>query len=169
VTEVISVKHPKLVADNNAMYAALGRQGQLSEHAMNKIVDSFKKRLEKAKTQIFMPKLSFSAIIFAGLDSDVASPWGQAFSLLADIAAFPRKAVTDGFFFRSLKVVQEEDLIEGMNVADDTLRRDLRARGIKQRCKQELDLLTRIEETKTSRRENAVNLSCGCSTAIRYR
>jgi hypothetical protein len=53
VTEVISVKHAKLVADSNAMYAALGRQDQLSEHAMNKIVDSLKKRLEKAKTANF--------------------------------------------------------------------------------------------------------------------
>ncbi|MGO9721309.1 MAG: hypothetical protein ACLPOA_12160 [Methylocella sp.] len=33
-----------------------------------------------------------------------------------------------------------------MNVADDALCRDLTARGIKDRCKAELDLLSRIEK-----------------------
>jgi hypothetical protein len=152
VTEFINVKRAALVADINAMYTALGKPGQVSEHAMDAIVDSLTKRLEKAKTANFMPKLSFSVISFVSLDSDVASPWGQAFSLLADIAAFPRKALTDTFFFRGLEIA-EDDLIEAMNVADDALCRNLRARGIKQRCKQELDLLTRIEEAHVQARE----------------
>jgi hypothetical protein len=41
----------------------------------------------------------------------------------------------------------EDDLIEAMNVADDALLRNPRARGIKDRCKAELNLLTRIEKT----------------------
>lgn len=75
----------------------------------------------------------------------MASPWGQAFSLLSDIANFPRKALTDSFFFRGMKV-KEDELIEAMNVADDALYGDLRNRGIKDRCRDELDLLSRIEK-----------------------
>jgi hypothetical protein len=56
-----------------------------------------------------------------------------------------RKALTDSFFLRGLKV-PEDDLIEAMNVADDALLRNPRARGIKDRCKAELNLLTRIEK-----------------------
>jgi F0F1-type ATP synthase assembly protein I len=42
--------------------------------------------------------------------------------------------------------VAEEDLIKVMNVADDALCRDLAARGIKDRCKAELTLLSKIEK-----------------------
>src|SRR3984893_4467442 len=93
----------------------------------------------------FMPKLSYSVVSFSRTDNAIVSPWGQAFSLLADVAAFPRKALTGSFFLRGLKV-PEDDLIEAMNVADDALLRNPRARGIKDRCKAELNLLTRIEK-----------------------
>jgi hypothetical protein len=53
---------------------------------------------------------------------------------------------------RGLKV-PEDALIEAMNVADDALLRDLRARGIKDRCKAELNLLTRIEKASMESRE----------------
>jgi hypothetical protein len=99
-----------------------------------------------------MPKLSYSAINFARTDNSLVSPWGQAYSLLADLAAFPRKALTDRFFFSGLKV-QEDDLIEIMDVADDALCLDLRARGIKGRCKAELELLSRIEKASIESRD----------------
>lgn len=92
-----------------------------------------------------MPTISYSKISFTSTDNERSSPWGQAFSLLADVAAFPRKALTDSFFFRGLKV-SEDDLIEAMNVADDALCRDLRDRSIKERCRQELDMISQIEK-----------------------
>jgi hypothetical protein len=85
-------------------------------------------------------------------DNAIVSPWGQAFSLLADVAAFPRKALTDSFFLRGLKV-PEDDLIEAMNVANDVLLRNLGARGIKDRCKAELNLLMRIKKAPMESRE----------------
>jgi hypothetical protein len=60
--------------------------------------------------------------------------------------------LTDRFFFNGLKV-GEDDLIDAMNVADDALCRDLRARGIKDRCRAELDLLARIEKASLDARE----------------
>ena len=47
----------------------------------------------------------------------------------------------------------EDDLIEAMNVADDALLGNLRARGIKDRCKAELNLLTRIEKAPMEPRD----------------
>src|SRR5262249_52906351 len=88
----------------------------------------------------------------APVESATESPWGQAYSLLSDVASFPRKALTDGFFFRGLKV-SEDELIDAMNVADDALCRDLGSRGIKERCKTELELLSRIERAPITARE----------------
>lgn len=139
-------RRPQLVMDINAMYGQLGRTGQVSEEVITKVVEDLKARLGKLQTASLMPKLSYSTISFSRAENEFSSPWGQAYSLLADIAAFPRKALTDSFFLRGLKI-SEDDLIEAMNVADDALCRDLRTRSIKERCKVELDLLTRIEKT----------------------
>jgi hypothetical protein len=60
--------------------------------------------------------------------------------------------LTDRFFFNGLKV-GEDDLIDAMNVADDALCRDFRARGIKERCRAELDLLGHIEMASIDTRD----------------
>ena len=99
----------------------------------------------KAQTANFVPKLSYSKISFSSVDNDLVSPWGQAFSLLADIATFPRKVLTDTYFFHGVKVSQEK-LIEAMNVADDKICNDLQASNIKVRCKKELDRISQIKE-----------------------
>jgi hypothetical protein len=144
VDAFIAANRDALIVDINAMYAELGRPGKVTRDVITQVEKSLKERLGKAKSANFMPKLSYSAVRFLRTDNAAASPWGQAFSLLADVTAFPREALTDSFFFRGLKVA-EEDLIKVMNVADDALCRDLTARGVKDRCKAELDLLARIE------------------------
>ena len=108
--------------------------------------ESLKERLGKAKSANFMPTLSYSTISFAGADTAMASPWGQAYSLLSDVAKFPRKALTDSFFFRGLKV-SKKDLINAMNVANDALCRSPGTFDTEDRCKEELDLLAKIEKT----------------------
>ena len=141
----IDAKRDGLVADINGMHAELGRSGKVTDRVINEVVKDLKDRLRKVQSVSFLPKLSYSVVSFSRTDNAMVSPWGQAFSLLADVAAFPRKALTDSFFLRGLKV-PEDDLIEAMNVADDALLRNPRARGIKDRCKAELNLLTRIEK-----------------------
>jgi hypothetical protein len=158
VEKFIDARRPALIKDINAMYAELGRSGQVTDDVIIRVIENLKERLGKAQSANFMPKLSFSVVSFARTDNSMASPWGQAFSMLADIAAFPRKALTDSFFFRGLNV-HEDDLIEAMNVADDALCRDLRNRGIRDRCKGELDLLSRIEKAPIESRDRC-ELAC---------
>jgi hypothetical protein len=148
----IDAKRAALVADINGMHTELGRSGKVTDRVITEVVENLKDRLRKVQSANSMPKLSYSVVSFSRTDNAMVSPWGQAFSLLADVAAFPRKALTDSFFLRGLKV-PEDDLIEAMNVADDALLRDLRARGIKDRCKAELNLLTRIEKASMESRE----------------
>jgi hypothetical protein len=143
----IKGKHDALVADIDGMYAQLGRPGKVSEDVIARAEESLKERLLKAKSANFMPTLSYSTINFAGADTALASPWGQAYSLLSDIATFPRKAQTDSFFFRGLKI-SKKALISAMNVADDALCRSLGTFDMEDRCKKELGLLDRIEKAQ---------------------
>jgi len=151
-------KRDAVVADINAMHSELGRPGRVTEDVIERVIGSLVDRLTRARSANFMPKLSYSTISFDGTNRGLVSPWGQALSLLIDVATFPRKALTDRFFFSGLKI-GEDDLIDAMNVADDVLCRDLRARGIKERCRAELDLLARIERASLNARERC-ELTC---------
>ena len=152
VDAFIKSKQSSLIDNINSMYTTLGRQGKVTEDVIFKVTESLKERLTKACSANFMPKLSYSSISFVLTENILASPWGQAYSLLKDIATFLRKALTDGFFLRGLKV-QDEDLIDSMNVAEDALCHDLRSRGIKKRCMDELNLLARIESSPLDSRD----------------
>ncbi len=145
-------KRKSLTDEINAMFAELGRSGQVTNDVIEHVIQSMGDRLDRTRSGNFMPKLSYSQVGFVGAESTTASPWGQAYSLLADVAVFPRRALTDPFFFRGLKVA-EEDLIEAMNVAGDALCRDMGTRGIKDRCKAELALLSRIEKAPLEPRD----------------
>lgn len=151
VDAFLKTKHEGLVADLNGMYSQLGRPGQVTPNVIAKVVQSLRDRLTKAQTASFMPKLSYSSISFTCTDNAFASPWGQAYSLLSDVAAFPRKAFTDSFFFRGLKT-PKKDLINAMNVADDVLLRDSGTFELEDRCKAELNLLSRIKEAPVESR-----------------
>lgn len=146
VAAFIGKKRDSLVADLNAMYRELGQQGQVTEDVIDQVSKSLEERLTKAQAANFMPTLTYSPILFGNMSNTWANPWGQTYALLSDIAVFPRKALTDSFFFRGLRV-SEDDLIEAMNVADDTLIRDRAVPRIKDRCSLELDLLARIEKS----------------------
>jgi hypothetical protein len=146
VKAFVQAKLEGLVADLNAMHRELG------EDVIQQVVQDLVERLTRARGANFMPSLSYSAIGFVGTNRNLVSPWGQALSLLMHVARFPREALTDRFFFNGLKIA-EDDLIDAMNVADDAVCRDLRARGIKDRCRSELNLLARIERASVDARE----------------
>jgi hypothetical protein len=146
VNAFIKGKHDALVADIDGMYAQLGRPGKATAGVITHVEESLKERLRKAQSANFMPKLSYSTVTFSNTDNALASPWEQAYSLLSDVATFPRKALTDVFFFRGLKV-SKKDLIKAMNVADDVLCCNLGTFDVEDRCNGELDLLARIEKT----------------------
>jgi hypothetical protein len=121
----LEAKREALIADLNAMYSQLGRPGHVTPDIIAKVMESLKGRLQKAQSANFTAKLSYSSISFTSTENAFASPWGQAYALLSDVAAFPRKAHTDSFFFRGVKTPKKV-FIEAMNVADDALVRNSR-------------------------------------------
>ncbi len=64
--------------------------------------------------------------------------------LLKGIAEFPRKAMTDRFFWRGI-ATDEDVLIKAMNVAGDYLVEDYGGRKAMQRAKLELGLIKQLE------------------------
>jgi len=144
VDAFLSGKREKLVADLNGIYSQRGRPGHVTPDVVEKVVASLKVRLIKAQSSNFMPKLSYSSISFTSTEDAFASPWGQAYSLLSDVAASPRKAHTDSFFFHGLKTPKKE-LLAAMDVADDVILRDPGTFELEDRCKLEIDLLATIE------------------------
>ncbi len=147
VDAFLAAKREELLTNLNGIYAQLGRPGQIAPYTIEKVVASLKVRLTKAQSSNFMPKLSYSSIGFTITESAFASPWGQAYSLLSDIAAFPRKAHTNSFFFRGFKTPRR-DLLAAMDVAGDTLVREPITWETEERCKREIDLLSRIEDAR---------------------
>lgn len=142
VAAFVSGKRDAVRHDLEAMGKELGRD-VARENVIDQVMNRFKERLSSAATGSLLPSVTYSAITFKPTASNNSSPWGQAYTLLHDLARFPRRAITDPFFFRGLRV-NEEDLLDAMNVADDALH--VESRATKVRCMEELELLDRIHE-----------------------
>lgn len=149
----IAGKRAGLVADINAMFVELGRADRVTDPVIDTIMESFEKRLTKAQGANFMPTLTYSAIAFErGRESSWASPWGQAYAFLNDVARLPRRAFGEPFFAQNL-TIDEELLLTAMNVADDALLREDTRRGIRDRSKTDLRVLKTIEQSSIGARE----------------
>jgi hypothetical protein len=146
VAAFIESRREQLSNSINEMYKKLGKTGTVTKDKVDKVIESLHVRLDKAKSADFMPMVSYSRVIPDLSESSGASMWGQAFSLLQDIAIFSRKAVTDRFFFCGIKI-DENDFIEAMDIAEDSIWRDQQQREVKTRCNKELELLSRIEKS----------------------
>jgi len=145
VDAFLAERKDKLIADLNTLHADLGLPGKVTSDVIDAVLQSLKERLNKAQSSSFIPEMSYSEIGFRATENDFANPWGQAFTLLSDIAAYPRRALTDGFFTRGLKS-SRQDILRAMNVADDALLRGTTKWDIEDRCDAELDLVLRIQE-----------------------
>jgi len=145
VDAFLAGQREKLEIDLNGIYSQLGRSGHVTFDAIEKVVASLRVRLTKAQSSNFMPKISYSPISLSFAENAFSSPWGQAFSLLSDIAVFPRKAHAEKFFFNGIKI-PKKDLLEAMNVADDALLREPITWETEDRCKAEIGLLSKIED-----------------------
>jgi hypothetical protein len=145
VDTFLNERQQKLVVDLNTLHTALGLPGTVASDVVEVVIQSLKERLNKAQSTSFIPELSYSEMGFRATENDFANPWGQAVTLLSDIAAYPRRAILDRFFSRDLKSSRQE-ILTAMNVADDALLRDPSAKDVEERCEEELDLLFKIQD-----------------------
>lgn len=168
VDAFLTKKRTKLEADLNGLYSQLGKSGKVTDEVIEQVTINLKDRLTKAQCSSLSPQLSYSSVSFSPTECAFASPWGQAFSLLSDIAVCQRKAYTDSFFFRVLKNTSKQDFLRSMNVADDTLARSPVNWETEDRCKKELGLISEIEIASIEPRERCLlvqQIILGCPFA----
>lgn len=132
--------------DAQRMYEAYHPGGKIPDNAITNILDELKVRLDRTKADKLIPSVAYSPVAFnPSQQSEWSSPWGQAFTLLKGIAEFPREAMTNRFFWQSIKT-NEDALINAMNVAGDYLVAEYGGRKAKHQAEIELDLIKRLEE-----------------------
>lgn len=145
INAFVESRKPDLAQSLKEMAAALGTPNADISRVLEDTVSEAKTRLERAKGGSLLPTLSWTRISFSADEDAHASPWGQAATFLLAIVRFPREAMTNGFFMRGLSC-NIFDLIEAMNVANDDICKDLRAKNLSTRCRQELDLIQRVAD-----------------------
>lgn len=138
-------RRERILQDAQRMYEAYHPGGKIPDSAVSNIMEELKIRLSKTKSDKLIPMVAYSPVAFnPSQKSDWSSPWGQAFALLKGIAEFPRKAMTDRFFWQGIQT-DEDALIKAMDVVGDYLVADYGDRRSKQRAEVELDLIKRLE------------------------
>lgn len=149
--EFTKTRLQQVMQDINTMYREFhGTHTELTlpHDTLEKILEDLKSQLQRAiDEKRLLPKVSpITAGFKAGADSGRYTAWAQALSLLSAIARFPRKAFSDGYFLRGLRVDKDE-LLEAMNVCDDAIVAAWQEQGewrIRARAEAELELLDRI-------------------------
>jgi hypothetical protein len=157
IDKYLSQRRPSVQADIEQMLKATNSRtifGTTVERQVDQVMQTLKDRLEKATKGRFLPTLAYSPVEFLAMEDAGASPWGQALTFLLGIARYPRRAMTDRFFWQGLKV-DDEDLLTAMDVAGDAARADRNARGFRQRCENELKILERIEQAPAEPRRRS--------------
>lgn len=117
----IENRKEKILKDMETMYQEFHPGQPLPEESSNYVLSAVDDRLHEIGKERLLPKVSYAAVRFPLMaETRWQSPWAQALTLLSDIAEFPRKAITDRFFLRGIRVDIEE-LLEAMDVCKDVI------------------------------------------------
>ncbi|MCL6561026.1 MAG: hypothetical protein K6U74_20010 [Firmicutes bacterium] len=137
----------KILKDLEVMYREFHPGKPLPKESAKNILSAVENRLQEIGKERLLPKVSYAEVGFSHIaETRWRSPWAQVLALLSDIAEFPRKAMTDIFFLRGVRV-EFEELIEAMDVCDDVivkLWREGSYARVKDRAARELVLLKEI-------------------------
>jgi hypothetical protein len=160
----VSAHAERVERDLNRMYQDFYPGTRLSSDVVRAVLADLEARLSRALGEHLLPKVTYAPVQFvAGGGSEWESPWGQALVLLRSIAEYPRKALTDGYFLRGLRVDQAE-LLVAMDVCQD------KGTGTENApmAKEELALVERIMDSLAPARDKCqalLNLMAGTPLA----
>lgn len=137
----------RIRADAQRMYEAYHPGGKIPDTAVDNILNELKLRLDKTRSNKLFPTVAYSPVAFnPSQKSEWSSPWGQAFALLKGVAEFPRVAMTNNFFWRSVQT-NEDELISAMDVAGDHLVPEYGSRNAQRRAEEELVWIKALDES----------------------
>jgi hypothetical protein len=119
----VDMQAQRVERDLNRMYQDFYPGQQLSKETVGRVLSDLTERLTRALGEHLLPKVTYSPVQFAaGGRSKWESPWGQALVLLRSIGEYPRKALTNGYFLRGLRV-DRDGLLAAMDVCQDHTRK----------------------------------------------
>jgi hypothetical protein len=137
----------RIRADAQLMYEIYHPGNKIPESAVRKILNELNIRLDKTRSHKLIPTVAYSPVAFnPSQKSEWSSPWGQAFAFLKGVAEFPRKAMTDNFFWRGMRI-EKDELIHAMDVAGDHLVPDYGSPKAIHRAAEELAWIKALEES----------------------
>jgi hypothetical protein len=132
--------------DAQRMYEGYHPNGKIPDSAVFNILDELRARLDRTRADKLIPMVAYSPVAFnPSQKSEWSSPWGQAFALLKGVAEFPREAMTNRFFWQSIRT-EEDVLVNAMDVAGDHLVKEYGSRKAMQRAAEELGLIKELED-----------------------
>ncbi len=142
IQQLLATKRNSLSADATTLYQKLGGQGVPPEVAIHEIMGVLHARLTKATSVNVIPTVSRVGLRFDPREQAGLSPWGQALSLLLDIARFARKSRADAFYFYRGLRIDGDEYLRCMDVAEDAVYKlDLSA----EECRSQLQALGVVE------------------------
>lgn len=157
---LVETQKKRLRADANQMYRDFHPDEDLSDEVFDKIVADLKVRLGKASREILIPQISRVQVSFKPAQgSQWESNWGMALTLLIAVAEFPRKALTDLFFLRGLRI-KTEHLLDAMNVYSDYIVEKNKSSRVDQLARDELDLLKDIQHLEIDAKTKCKAVLC---------
>uniref|UniRef100_A0A7C1F2M0 Uncharacterized protein n=1 Tax=Ammonifex degensii TaxID=42838 RepID=A0A7C1F2M0_9THEO len=149
IGKFIESRKDQILKDAENMYQEFHPGKPLPGDAVEKILTALCERLQKIPRERLLPQVTYKDIRFSPeSDSQWTNPWAEALRLLGDIAEFPRKALTDRFFFRGLRV-EQYNLVKAMDVCGDACVRRWTEGGfnlwdLEKRARGELELIQQI-------------------------
>lgn len=158
IDEFLLSQRDRIREDAQRMYEVYHPRGRIPERAVNNILEELTIRLAKTQGGKLVPGVAYSPVAFNPIQcSEWSSPWGQAFALLKGIAEFPRKAMTDRFFWQGIRT-DESALIDAMDVAGDYLVKVYGSHKAVQQSAIDLDLIKRLEDASGDARDKCCAL-----------
>lgn len=114
-------KHDKILRKNVEEIFSKMYSGKMPDEYQFAIVKKeIASRINMALKNDLLPNISYNNILFDAPMSNSQSGWESAYTLLLDIAKYPRKIIADGQYFkRNFKVIDVEEVKKVMNVLDD--------------------------------------------------
>ncbi len=157
---LVESQKKRLYKDANQMYRDFHPDEDLPADVFEKIISDLKSRLLKASGGVLLPRISRLHIGFQpAKDSQWQTVWGMALTLLLAIAVFPRKALTDPYFLRGLRV-QRDQLLKAMDVCADYLVEKYKLQHVDDLAREELGLLNDIEDAQVENRSKCEAVLC---------
>lgn len=126
LNDFIDQRRKIIIRDLEKLYQEFHPGEFLPEDVWENVRDELKNRLARIPKGRFLPKVNRSKIEFVPFDTEEegdkgwASTWGQALRLLSSIAEYPRRAITDPYYLRGIRV-DLDDLLKAMDVCGDAI------------------------------------------------